>query len=156
MYIFRFIRSYIANRSYQKALDNAYQQDSIIAKLSNMFGVQFRRDWIGRLYAVINPAIRDGKFDRSQAFEYAEDGVNTTEHAKVWMMQRLTLLQGFIQAENLFDLLTYDIKRIDDSGNYLLTILPITLHGVLSGVKSAIIELLILAGVAGGICWWLL
>jgi hypothetical protein len=156
MFIIRFIKNFIQNRIYQKALNKAYNQDDIIAKLSNIFGVQFRKDWIGRLYSVINPGIRDGKFDQEQVFEYAEAGIDTTEHARVWMVQRMLVFQKFVQTENLFDILTYDIKRIDDYGNYLLTIFPITLPDVLSSIRAALIELIVMVGVIGGIFYYFL
>ena len=41
-------------------------------------------------------------------------------------MTKLNLVKDFIMANNLFDLLTYEIKRIDDYDNYLFIIKPIT------------------------------
>ena len=69
MHIYKLIRALIANWRYKKVLDEAYEQDQIIAKLSTMFGTQFYKDRVGRLYAVINPAVKDGKYDYGQVFE---------------------------------------------------------------------------------------
>lgn len=155
MHLYRFIKGYFENRKYQKILDEAYEQDQLIAKLSSLFGVQFRRDWIGRLYAVLNPAIRDGKFDNTQAFEYAEGGYDTTEHAKQWIVERTIMMERFIQTNNLFDALVFDVKKLDDNGNYLFIIMPSTLPEVLMNIKGATIEFTsVAAAFIGGLVWW--
>lgn len=150
MYVFRALRSIYTNIKYQRILNEVYEQDQIILKLSSILGVQFRKDWIGRLYAVVNPAIKDGAFDASQVYEYVEGGYDTTEHAQQWMMQRISIIQNFIQANNLFDLLTFRIKRLDNNGNYLLMIFPITLPAMKDSIKKAGYEILGLAAVSAG------
>lgn len=126
MLLIRIIKDFVANRKTKKVLNQAYESEQIVAKLSSTLGTQFYKDWIGRLYAVVNPYIKDGKWDTGQVFEYTEQGIDTTEHAHQWIMQRLGLLQSFIQTNNLFDVLTYEIKRLDNNGNYLFVIEPIT------------------------------
>ena len=155
MHIYKLIKGAIENHRYQKILDAAYEQDQLIAKLSHTFGVQFRRDWVGRLYAVVNPAIKDGKFDNSQVFEYAQGGYDTTEHAKQWIVERTIMMENFIQTNNLFDALTFDVRRLDNNGNYLLVLMPVTLPTVLENIKGSMYELLF-AGAAIGVAfyWW--
>lgn len=128
----------------------AYKEDELISKLSYVFGVQFRIDRAGRLYAVINPAIRDGKYDPSQALEYTESGYDNTEHAKKWIMERLILIDNFIKANNLFDLLTYDIRAIDQNQNYLLVLSPITWEPVVDAARKIWIDLLAIGGLVAG------
>jgi hypothetical protein len=41
-------------------------------------------------------------------------------------MTKLNAVRNFIMANNLFDLLTYEIKKIDEFDNYLFVIKPIT------------------------------
>lgn len=149
MHIYKLIKGIIENHRYQKILDAAYEQDQLIAKLSHTFGVQFRRDWVGRLYAVVNPAIKDGRFDNTQVFEYAQGGYDTTEHAKQWIVERTIMMENFIQTNNLFDALAFDVKRLDDNGNYLFVLMPVTLPVVLSNIKGSIYELLFGAVAAG-------
>ena len=149
MYIIRFIKNFFKNLKYQKILNRVYEDDQIIAKLSYTLGVQFHKDWIGRLYAVINPAIKDGKYDQEQVFEYLQDGYDTTEHTKAWVMQKLSLMQNFIQTNNLFDILGYEFKQLDEAGNYLFVVYPITLPDTLRCAKWAcweIVGILLLVG----------
>ena len=41
-------------------------------------------------------------------------------------MFKFNLIKDFVIANNLFDLLTYEIKRLDEYDNYLFVIKPIT------------------------------
>lgn len=155
MKLYRFIKGYLQNRKYQKILDKVYEDDQIIAKLSFALGSQFRRDWIGRLYTVINPAIKDGKYDYTQVYEYVQEGYDTTEHAQQWIVDRLTAIEAVIQTNNLFDVLSFNIEKLDDEGNYLFVVYPITLPDVLDTWKGAALQsgLIIGAGTTLAIFW---
>lgn len=145
MFIYKFISRLIQNKKYNKLLNEAYERENLIAAMSSILGTQLKRDWIGRLYCVVNPAIRDGKFDQAQAFEYTESGIDTTEHAKEWIISKLALLQDFITTNNLFDVLGYNIKQLDKNGNYLFVLYPITLPATMKAAKWALGEISIVA-----------
>lgn len=155
MKLYRFIKGYIQNRKYQKILDKVYDEDKIIAKLSFALGSQLRRDNIGRLYTVINPAVKDGKYDYTQIYEYTQEGYDTTEHIQQWIAERFTAIEAVIQTNNLFDVLTFRITKLDENGNYLFTIFPITLPDVLENWKRAAIEFASICAViiSVGIFW---
>lgn len=144
MYIIKFLIAFIKNKRIQNALNDAYKNDSIIEKLSYTFGVQFRKDMIGRLYAVINPVIRDGQFQIEQTFEYTEVGYNNDEFIKKWMVERLLAMDAFLKTNNLFDILSYKLNKLDEYGNYLLILMPYTLENVKQTGKKALIEFIVL------------
>ena len=101
---------------------------------------------IGRLYVVINPNIKNGKFETNdQIFEYNDVGLDNSTYVEKWIMQRLNVAKSFIQANNLFDLLTYEIKKIDDYDNFLFIMMPITLPDVLKYMKKIFISLGVMA-----------
>ena len=152
MYITKFFLTSWRNRKMQKLLNKAYAEDEIIAKLSYTFGVQFQKDWIGRVYAVINPVIRDGKFDVEQTLELTEMGYNNEEYTKKWAMERLIAMDTFLKTNNLFDMLSYKLDRVDEYGNYLFTLFPITLEPTLQAGRKALMEILGLSFL-GIICW---
>ena len=136
-------------------INEAYEREQLIAKISTLMGVQFKRDNIGRVYAVINPNIKDGKYDPSQVFEFrAEGGIDTTEWVNKWLMERFTILNNFVTTENLFDVLQYEIKELGNS-TYLVIIQPITLPPLLRSLKYLLFELLGLT-VTAVTCWLLL
>lgn len=139
-----FIRLFKAIK-YQIILRKVYKKDDIIRKLSYALGSQLYIDWIGRLYTVINPNIKDGKYNAEQVIEFTSSGgVDNTQWVQQWIMERLNIIKKFIMAENLFDLLTYRLDKIDNNSNYLFIIQPITLQPVLDIYKKMIFELVIL------------
>lgn len=155
MIIYRFFSYLIKNIKYTKILNKVYKDENILTNLSKLFGTEFRKDWIGRIYAVINPSIYNGEYDpNKQIFEYGKDG-ELSNHIFVeqQIMEKLNIAQQFIQARNLFDLLTYEIKKIDEYGNYLFIIQPITLPDCLEYTKkfTIIYSILIIIGIILGI-----
>ena len=146
MVLYRFIKYLILNIKYTRLLKEIYKNEQIIPKFSQLFGTEFRIDWVGRLYSVINPNIVDDKLDlNTQFFEYGENGLSNTLYVEKWVMVKLNAIQDFIMANNLFDVLTYEIKRLDDYDNYLFVIKPITFDDCIKWTKIFSIVYSILA-----------
>jgi hypothetical protein len=127
MVFYIFIKNLLLNIKYTNIIKRIYKSEDLIKKFSQLFGVEFRMDWVGRIYTVINPNIIDDKLDiNTQIFEYGENGLTNEPYIEKYIMTRLNLVSNFIMANNLFDLLTYELKKIDDYDNYLFIIKPIT------------------------------
>lgn len=104
-----------------------YDEENLLYKFSQLFGTEFRIDWVGRIYTVFNPNIINDQFDvNTQIFEYDENGLTNKPYIEKWIMTRFNLIKDFVMANNLFDLLTYEIEKIDEYDNYLFVIKPIT------------------------------
>lgn len=132
-----FFRSFWIHWKYSRLLKNIYRSENLIQNLTQLFGVQFRTDWVGRIYAVFNPNIQNGKFDQNtQIFEYNEHGFDNSMLVEKRIMEMLSIASKFIRAKNLFDLLTYKIKKLDDYDNYLFIIQPITLDDYRKNIKK--------------------
>lgn len=150
MIIFRFFKYLFLNIKYTKILNKVYKEENILNNLSSLFGTKFRKDWIGRIYTVINPNIINNELDMAtQVFEYDENGLNNSAYIEKWIMEKLNIASGFIRANNLFDLLTYDIKRLDEYDNYLFIIQPITLQDCLKYSKyfTILLSILVIIGI---------
>lgn len=146
MVFYKFIKNLILNIKYTKLLKQIYKDENLLQKFSQLFSTEFRLDWVGRIYTVINPNILKDKFDvNTQIFEYGENGFTNEPYIEKYIMTKFNLVKDFIMANNLFDLLTYEIKRIDEYDNYLFVIKPITFDEckkwtkIFVGVYSAII-----------------
>lgn len=127
MIFYKFITNFLLNRKYMKIIKNVYKEDDMLNKLSELFGTEFRMDWVGRIYTVINPNIVDNKLDiNTQIFEYGETGLSNEIYVERYIMLKLNLIKDFVIANNLFDLLTYRIEKLDEYDNYLFVIEPIT------------------------------
>lgn len=127
MILFNFLKYFILNLKYTRILKKVYHDENLLLRFSQLFGTEFRIDWVGRIYTVINPNVIKEQFDtNTQIFEYGENGFSNTVYIEHWIMNKLNIAQNFIMANNLFDLLTYEIKRLDNYDNYLFIIKPIT------------------------------
>jgi hypothetical protein len=115
-----------------------------------MFGSEFRIDWVGRVYAVLNPNIVNEKMDyNTQIFEYGENGLTNEPYVEKWIMTKFNVIRDFVMANNLFDLLTYELKKIDEYDNYLFIIKPITFDDCIKWIKifSIVYSILAVIGV---------
>ena len=127
MILYNFIKYLILNIKYSRLLKSIYKDENLLNKFTQLFGTEFKLDWVNRMYAVLNPNITNDKIDvGTQIFEYGENGFSNTAYVEHWIMTRLNAIKDFIMANNLFDLLTYEIKRLDTYDNYLFVIKPIT------------------------------
>lgn len=150
MVIYNFFKSIYQHIKYTRILDKVYKNEDLLENLSKLFGQQFKKDWVGRVYTVVNPYLTEGKFDgNSHIFELDDNGNNYSEYVKQYIMQKLVVADRFIYTNNLFDLLTYDIKRLDDFGNYLFIMKPITYDDAVKYSKrfAILLALLTLIGI---------
>ena len=136
MITYNFIKYLILNIKYTRILKRIYKDEQIPENLSKLFNTNFKIDWIGRMYTVINPNLIDGIYDASsQIFEYDERRLSNDAYIERFIMQKLNIASNYIKANNLFDLLTYEIKKLDDYDNYLFIIKPITLDDFVKNSK---------------------
>lgn len=100
----------------KRLLNKIYDNEKIEENLSRTFGVECKRDWVGRLYMVVNPILQNIESD-GNTLVYNRDDKMMIE---VWVMHNLELIRNFVVNNSMFDLLTYSIERIDDDENYLI------------------------------------
>lgn len=136
MITYLFIKYLILHLRYTKILKKVYKDENLLNNLSSLFKVPFKMDWIGRVYAVFNPHVQDGVFNpNNQIYEYDENGLTNKAYVESYIMNQLNIAKRFIQASNLFDLLTYKIKKIDDFDNYLFIMQSITYEDFKTATK---------------------
>lgn len=140
MIVYRFFKYLIQFIQYSKVLSKAYKEENVVENLSKTFETQFKLDWVNRLYTVFNPNLRNGVFDRSNPiYSYNERGLNTDEFVRQYIMTKLSAADHYINATNLFELVTYDLKKLDNYDNYLFIIKPLPLDNFLKYSKLMII-----------------
>mgnify|MGYP006969188797 CR=1 FL=1 len=104
-----------------------YKDENLLINFSKLFDVEFRMDWVGRVYAVFNPNILNNQYDTTtQIFEYTDSGLSNETYVEKYIMTKLNLITDLIMTNNMFDLLTYEIKKLDEYDNYLFIMKPIT------------------------------
>lgn len=145
MIIYNFFSNVYQHIKYSRILNKVYKEENLLNNLTQLFQHNFKKDWIGRIYTVINPYIVNGKYDEhAVVFEKTDNGLNNNAYIEQYIMEKLLVADKFIYNNNLFDLLTYNIKKLDDNGNFLFIMKPITLDDFLNSLKKFIILLGIL------------
>lgn len=151
MIIYNFFKYLLLNRKYSRLIKKTFQNENILQGLSQIFKANFKTDWIGRVYAVLNPNLdENGQYSpNTQIFEYGENGLNNEKMVEQWVMERMVVISEFIQANNLFELLTYSIKKLDKYDNYLFILEPVTLSDCMKWSKRFVIlfGILIIIGI---------
>lgn len=117
------LKEYISDYSY---VSDSLHSEAFSLILRRYLNCEFRTDWIGRLYGVINPHINiDGKFNFSNTI-IEIDGANTNSHAFVenWLYRQMSLVKNVYNLDNsgFFDYIGVDIKHVGPKShdNYLV------------------------------------
>lgn len=150
-----FIRNLIDYIRIRKVIDKILKEEDLLYNLSAIFStenyiVNFKQDWIGRIYAVVNPVVQDPD---ARIFEYDTNGPNLKSFINKWIIEHMIAADNFIKNHQLFDILVYDFQPVDENYNFLITLTPVTwfdFHKSLKRVAWVLLILLIL-GIATGI-----
>lgn len=119
MNIFRYLKT-------MRIVKKVTSDENLLSNLSQLFGFNFKIDNIGRIYSVINPLIKRGVYDQaSQVYGYDEQlGRNNREYIEHWVWDRMEIAENFIINTDMFNILQYEITKLDDKENYLLIFKP--------------------------------
>lgn len=143
MIIYNFLKFLIMYIRYNRVLNDVYKKENILEGLSSTLGTELKQDWIGRLYAVVNPYIVDGKYDPSKIITEIGKDIPTHMVLEKYVMERFNIASQFIQTNNLFDLMTYKMTRLDEYENYLLVLYPLPYSDLVIWSKRLLIELVV-------------
>lgn len=116
---------------YRYITDLSYISDTLYSKefltvLKQYLKISIKKDWIGRLYGVINPYIDiDGKIDfNNTIIEIDGDNTNSNEYVKNWVYRQFNLIDNLFKINKLYDYINVDIKHVGplNADNYLIVI----------------------------------
>lgn len=135
-----FIKDIFEHIKILKIIKAVIKEENLLENLSNLFSkgnykVKFKRDWIGRIYAVINPVVSD---PGSRIFEYDTNGTNINSFVNKWVLEHMIAASNFVKNNGLFDILTYEIKQLDDDYNFLFILTPISWNDFKKGILKTL------------------
>lgn len=94
--------------------------------LKKYLKANFKKDWIGRLYGVVNPNLdENGKYDFNNVIiEMDGDNTNNNEYVRNWVHRQLRLIEVLFKLENLYDYIGIELKHVGPPqlDNYLVII----------------------------------
>lgn len=106
-----------------------YKKENLEERFTELFGIKFKTDHAARLYGIMNPLLMNMRSNNtSQIYEYTSSGMSDYTYLKNYVLTRLIAVEKMFAAQNLLDILKFDIEAIDvdgkPSGNYLITFTP--------------------------------
>lgn len=155
--LFYWLKTYITDYGY---VAESLHSEGFHLILKRYLNADFRSDWLGREYGVVNPSLdTEGKFNFSnQIFEIDGKETNSNEFVKVWLYKQMSLVSDVYQLEHtgFFDLICADIKHVGpkEHDNYLIIFDIVSRKEMALAFKSFIKRLLlliILIGIGFGI-----
>lgn len=141
--VFRYIKM---NRLIRKIDEN----ENLMGNLSSLYKSEFKRDWVGRWYTVLNPMVQDMSTEDGtdrRIFEFTENGLSDKTYIDKWCMDRMFIASNFIKNKELLDIMTYSLEKIDENQNYLFVLSPILFQDLKKTFKrfSIVTGILLLA-----------
>ena len=106
--------SFIEYMKDKAAVSDVLYGDDLKRMFKQYLNLEVDKDWIGRLYGVINPTIDiNGKFDLSTTIiEIDGDNTNNNEHLKIWLYKQLDIIGRIFNMKRLYELIDMDIKHV--------------------------------------------
>lgn len=132
-----FIKNLIDYIKIKRIISKVIKEENLLQNLSKLFSsenyqVNFKQDWIGRIYAVLNPVVQD---PQARIFEYNTQGTNLNSFVEKWVMEHMIAADNFIKNHELFDILIYELKQLDENYNFLFILTPISWHDFWKSTK---------------------
>lgn len=145
--IFAFIESVISYiKDYRLISDTLYSREfkTVIMKYLKC---ELDKDWLGRLYGIINPNIDiNGNLDiTSMIIELDDSNTNNDEHIKNWIYKQMDLISTLFKIERLYEYIILDIKHVgpNNHDNYLLVFDIVSRKYMVSCFKKMIKHMLL-------------
>lgn len=118
---FKYLYYYIQDIN---TFSDKFESDDFIRILHNYLYGNFKKDWLGRIYGIVNPNLdKDGKYDQNRIiFEFDNETTHSNKFTETWIMKQLMLCKAMFRLEKLFDYISLDMKEVSPIGydNYLL------------------------------------
>lgn len=145
-------------KSYLYIKDTLYSEQFLYV-LKKYLNVQFKKDWIGRLYGVINPSIDiNGNIDfGSQIIEFTEDGLSTDNYVQGWVYKQMSLIKSVfnLQQSGFFDYIGVSFNHVGpaNADNWLV-VFDMPSRKLLCSYIKKTLKQVILYGIIGAVVYF--
>lgn len=120
--------------------------------LKKYLNLDVKKDWIGRLYGIINPNIDEqGRMDVTRTIiEIDGPNTNSNEYVYSWLYKQLELIKTLFKLEKLYDYIGVDMKHVGpiNLDNYLVVIYVVSNRRRIHALKQFFKQLAIYVALA--------
>lgn len=105
-------------------IKSVFYTQEFISLLNTYLNTNIKKDWIGRLYGVVNPNIdKNGNFSiNNTILEIDDENTNSDEYVKNWLYKQLYTVGSLFKLKNIYSYITLDIDHVGplNQDNYLI------------------------------------
>lgn len=145
--IIKTIKSAINYINDYEYISDTFYSDAFKIVLKEYLNVDIKKDWIGRLYGVVNPNINEeGKFDVTRTIiEFDDDNTNNKEYVKHWAHKQLYIIGEVFKIENLYHFIDLEFRHVGpkEADNYLLIFDIVSRKELANNIKRMLLHGLI-------------
>lgn len=121
-------------------ISDTFYSDEFKFVLKRYLNLNVSKDWLGRLYGVINPNIDiDGKLNfNNTIIEIDGDNTNSSSYVDAWVYKQMALISELFKIEKLYDYINVDIKHVGpiSHDNYLIVFDMVDRKNFTNSLKS--------------------
>ena len=143
-YMWYAIYNYLADYN---QIGEFFYSDLFKKLIKQYVNLDIEKDWIGRLYGIINPNIDiEGNLNVNNIIiEIDGDNTNNNDQVKHWIYKQLTLLGELFKTNDLYNYINMDIKRVGpvNGDNFLVIFDIISRQEMTKSIKHFIYQLLL-------------
>lgn len=118
------IRNYIQYRKDKSLIGGTLYSNEFALVLKKYLKLDVRKDWLGRLYGIINPTINsNGDIDiTSTIIEIDGDETNSNVYTQIWVYKQLELIKNLFNIHKLYDYINVNLTHVGPitQDNYLI------------------------------------
>lgn len=121
--LYNFIKSSFDYHKAKKYVAETFYSNAFHKVIQKYLGVNLKEDWLGRLYGVANPNIKNGQWDvSSMIIEIDGENTNTDEGVKQWAFKQMQLIAELFKIEKMYDYISLEFKHVGpiEFDNYLI------------------------------------
>lgn len=138
--------NYIKDYEY---ISESFYSEAFKMVIKEYLNVNIKKDWLGRLYGVINPNINEnGQFDITKTI-IELDGANTNnnEFLKHWVYKQLHMIGEVFKVKNMYEYISLEFKHVGprDMDNYLLVFDIVSRQEFTKNLKGTLLHAFIYA-----------
>ncbi|MCH5166903.1 MAG: hypothetical protein J1F35_03335 [Erysipelotrichales bacterium] len=121
---YNLFKTYFEYKSDKSKIRQIFYSKDFALILKKYLNIDVRKDWIGRLYGVINPVInQEGFLDISNSIiEIDGDNTNSNTYTQIWVYKQLELIKNLFNIHDLYNYIDVDIQKVGpiNLDNYLV------------------------------------
>lgn len=147
------VTDYINFKKDKNLISDTLYSDALKIVLKKYLKADFKKDWIGRLYGVINPNLdENGQYDfNSVIIEIDGDNSNNNEYVRNWIYKQFKLIETLFKLDKLYTYIGIDLKHVGpvELDNYLVVIDIVSRKDFIDSLKKFFKHLLFDGALAG-------